>query len=83
MDSLIKFLSAQVSPALNSLSLSDNRLSYLHPEALGCCPQLVRLNLDHNLLTSLAGNMFSVTRSLAIINLEHNLLTSWPPVTGE
>ena len=82
MDSLIKFFSPGLS-SLYSLSLSNNRLSYLHPEALGCCPQLVRLNLGHNLLTSLAGNMFSVTRGLAIINIEDNLLTSWPPISGE
>ena len=82
MDHLIKFFSPGLSN-LYSLSLSDNRLSYLHPEALSCCPQLVRLNLGHNLLSRLPGNMFSVTRSLAILSLEDNLLTSWPPISGE
>ena len=82
MDHLIKFFSPGLSN-LYSLSLSDNRLSYLHPEALSCCPQLVRLNLGHNLLSRLPGNMFSVTRSLAFISLEDNLLTSWPPISGK
>ena len=82
MDHLIKIFSPGLSN-LYSLSLADNRLSYLHPEALSCCPQLVRLNLGHNLVSSLPGNMFSLTRSLAFISLEDNLLASWPPISGE
>ena len=69
-------------PNLQSLDLSNNLISHLHPRQFYYLTKLSYLDLSHNTISNLPGSTItSLSSSLSQLNLAGNILNSLPSST--